>query len=84
MSGEVREARVLNRVFRVTDDGWEYEGDQRHADLRVQETGAEKMSTLTHPGGDKKAMVEEENFGELAGAETTRFRAVAARSNCLA
>ena len=82
--GEVREARILNRVIRVTDDGWEYEADQRHADLIIQETGADKMGTLTHPGGDKKAMEEEEKSKGLVGAEATRFRAVAARANYLA
>ena len=48
-AGEVREARILNRVIRVTEEGWEYEADQRHAYLIVKETGADKMSTLTHP-----------------------------------
>ncbi len=33
---ELREARVLNRVIRVTDEGWEYEPDQRHADIIVK------------------------------------------------
>ena len=82
--GEVQETRILNRIIRVTDDGWEYEADQRHADLIVKETGAEGMSVLTHPGGDKKAMEEEEKSEELGGAEATRFRAVAARANYLA
>ena len=39
---EVREAIILNRIIRVTEGGWEYEADQRHADLIVKETGAEK------------------------------------------
>ena len=46
--GELEEARILNRVIRVTKDGWEYEADQRRVDLIMQETGAAKMSTLTH------------------------------------
>ena len=50
-AGESREERILNRVIRVTDEGWEYEVDQRHADLIIQECGASKLSTLTHPGG---------------------------------
>jgi hypothetical protein len=33
--GEVSEARILNRIIRRTDSGWEYEADQRHADLIV-------------------------------------------------
>ena len=31
--GEVREARVLNRILRTTELGWEYEPDQRHAEI---------------------------------------------------
>ena len=41
------------------------------------------MSTLTHPGGDKKALEVEKKTAELVGAEATRFRAVAARANYL-
>ena len=81
--GEVREARILNRIIRVTEEGWEYEADQRHADLIIQETGAAKLSVLSHPGGDKKVIEEEEKSKELVGVEATRFRAVAARANYL-
>ena len=35
--GEEKAARVLNRIIRVASDGWEYEADQRHADLIFQE-----------------------------------------------
>ena len=42
--GEVKEARILNRIIRRTSKGWEYEADQRHADLIVQETGAGRGS----------------------------------------
>ena len=35
--GEVKETRILNRIVRVTKDGWEYEVEQRHADLIIQE-----------------------------------------------
>lgn len=81
--GELREARTLNRILRVAEDGWEYEADQRHADLIVQETGADGTSTLTHPGGDKKVMEEEDKSEELVGAEATMFRAVAASATYL-
>ena len=82
--GEVREARILNRIIRVTSQGWEYEADQRHADLIIQETGAFSKSTLSHPGGDKKTLEEESDSRELVvGSEATRFRAVAARANYL-
>ena len=31
--GVVGEARILNRIVRATDDGWEYECDQRHVEI---------------------------------------------------
>ena len=81
--GESREERILNRVIRVTEKGWEYEADQRHADLIIQETGASNASPLSHPGGDKKVIEEEEKSEDLQEKEATRFRAVAARANYL-
>ena len=60
------------------------EADERHADLIVKETGADRASILSHPGGDKKTIEEEEKSEELQGAEATRFRAVVARANYLA
>ena len=47
--GEAQEARILNRVIRITAQGWEYEADQRHADLIIEETGASSRGTLSHP-----------------------------------
>ena len=66
-AGEVREARILNRIIRITEEGWEYEADQRHADLIVKETGADKLSTLTHPGGDKAVISAEGETESLVG-----------------
>ena len=37
--GEVREARVLNRILRITELGLEYEPDQRHAEMIVEQLG---------------------------------------------
>ena len=34
--GEAKEERLLNRVIRVTKEGWELEADQRHADIIVE------------------------------------------------
>ena len=52
--GEEKDARILNRIARVTIGGWEYEADQRHADLIMQVTWHQGVSGLTHPAGDKK------------------------------
>ena len=35
--GEEKEARILNIIISVTNEGWEYGADQRRADLIVQE-----------------------------------------------
>ena len=32
---EDSEVRILNRVIRVTEEGWEYEADQRHGELII-------------------------------------------------
>ena len=37
--GEEREGKVLSRVIRVGEDGWQYEPDQRHVDLIISELG---------------------------------------------
>ena len=81
--GEVKEARILNRVIRVTSEGWEYEADQRHAGLIIQETGAASMGTLSHPGGENRMLEEGASSKKLVGDEATRFRAVVARANYL-
>ena len=36
-NGEDKEGRILNRSIRCTKKGWEYEPDQRHAELIVQD-----------------------------------------------
>ena len=45
----------------------------------IWEIGAEKQTTLTHRGGDKKAMLEEEDSEAVLGGDAT----VAARANYL-
>ena len=68
----------------MTNEGWEYEADQRHAVLIIQQMGAASMGTLTHPGGEKRALEEEAISEELVGAEATMLRAVAASDYYLA
>ena len=47
--GEDKEARILNRLIRVTDDGWEYEADQRHAELIIKTLGMEQSKPVVSP-----------------------------------
>ena len=55
------EGKVLNRVIRVTDDGWEYEPDQRHADIIISELGLQDAKPSATLGDDEKKWEEEEN-----------------------
>ena len=47
--GEVSEARVLSRILRVSTHGWEYEGDQRHAELIVKALKLESAKSVSTP-----------------------------------
>ena len=53
--GELQETRVLNRIIRWTSRGWEYEADQRHAELIVKEMGMEDAKSVKTPGEDVPA-----------------------------
>ena len=52
--GEVREGRVLSRVLRVTNRGWQYEGDQRHADFVIKALKLEDAKETKTPGEEQK------------------------------
>jgi len=82
--GEEREGRVLNRLVRITEDGWEYEPDLRHAELIVKELQLEEANAVSTPGEDEKRWEEEENEEPLENEKATRFRKIAARANYLA
>ena len=81
---EQREGRVLNRVICVTEAGWEYEPDQRHAELIVEMMQLKDANPVSTPGEDEKRWEEEENRVPLAEEKARRFRQVAARANYLA
>ena len=44
--GELQETRVLNRIIRWTPRGWEYEADQRHAELIIRGMGMENAKSV--------------------------------------
>ena len=81
--GELQETRVLNRIIRWTAKGWEYEADQRHAELIIREMGMEGAKSVKTPGEDVPAwkLDTEEEF--LEGAQATKFRGIVARANYL-
>ena len=65
--GEYREERALNRVKSVKNDGWEYEADQRHAEIIIKSLGMEEAKGVRTPGQDERAW-EEENDKPIAAA----------------
>ena len=85
--GGQTEGLILNRVLRVTSEGWELEADLRHSELIVEQLELENVGGLTVPGGTTKAEEEEDDDNDselLSGTEATRFRAIGARCNYLA
>ena len=81
---DVQETRVLNRVIRVTPEGWEYEADQRHAEIIVKQLGLEEAKPTMTPSEEPKEWREEEYEEKLGAREVAMFRPLAARANYLA
>ena len=79
---EVQEARILNRVIRCTDAGWEYEADQRHRYLIIEQLGLRDAKAVTAPGGEERR--DDELDLPLSPQDHQEFRKVAARASYLA
>ena len=56
---EQREGRILNRVVRWTEKGWEYEADRKHADILVERLGMKEAKAVATPGEEVKAELRE-------------------------
>ena len=82
--GELAETRILNRIVRHTPEGWEYEADQRHADLIIRELGLSKAKATRTAGEDEPSWKMAEGDRPLDKSIVTRFRALSARANYLA
>jgi hypothetical protein len=80
------ELRILNRVVRRTARGYEWEADQRHAELIIAGVGlAPDSKPLMAPGRrltSKELSADDEE--ELAAEEASKYRAIVARANFLA
>ena len=66
---EEKGVRVLNRVIRCTTEGWEYEANQRHADILVKELDMEGKSGRKHRRRREAAR----GRGESGGVISARF-----------
>ena len=80
---EVREARLLNRILSITEDGWRYEADPRHAELIIRGLNLKDAKGVKTPGEDAKPWSEDEDAEALGGKEAHEYRALAARGNYL-
>ncbi len=56
---EAREGRILNRIIRCTDDGWEYEADQRHAEFTIKSLNMPWCKPVCTPGEASKGWKDE-------------------------
>ncbi len=84
--GMEREIRVLNRTLRWTDGGLQYEADQRHADIIIQQMGMTNARPVTTPMVAEAKDIEEQRKDSKAlnAEEATQYRALTARLNYLA
>ena len=74
--------RILNRVATWTEDGIEYEGDQRHVEICLKELKLyEDSKEVTTPGD--KSHRNNQNNRVLGKDESRKFRGVTARLNYL-
>eukprot|EP00972_Heterocapsa_arctica_P035091 5168187-Heterocapsa_arctica.AAC.1 len=82
--GEDKQQGIMfYKIIRVTEDGWEYEADQGHAGLIVEDLGLKEARSVGTPGEDEKQWGSEENKEELNPKEAIKFRAIAVRANYL-
>ena len=77
------EGKVLNRIIRCTDVGWEIEADPRHAELVVEQLGIMDKGVST-PGVSGSEEEDEEDDIPLVGEDITRYRGVIVRCNHMA
>ena len=81
---EVREERILNRVIRATEKGWELEADQRHVDIIVEQLNLKEANPVKTPGEEEQVWEIEGNSEPLDEASSRKYRELAARANYLA
>ena len=86
LEGVVTEGKILNRIIRATDEGWQYESDQRHVKIMIAEIG---LSAATPQGtadadekkdNGRKESDDEEVSPELGAQAASQYRGLAARA----
>ena len=77
------EGKVLNRILRCNDDGWEIEADPRHAELVIEQLGLNDDKGIGTPGVSGADEEDNDDDYALTGEDITRYRGVIARCNYL-
>ena len=80
----VKEGKILNRIIRATSLGWEYECDQRHVEVLVEELGLRDAKSLSSPGVEGEKPIEVVESPPLGPEKASHFRALVARGNYIA
>jgi hypothetical protein len=80
-----KSVRILNRIVTWNEDGIEYESDQRHAEIIVNELGLkpDNVKSVVTPGVKETAKEELDNE-EFNSHESTKYRQLVARASYLA
>ena len=79
--GDQKEIRVLNRIITWTDEGIEYEGDQRHVEIAMQRVGIHGDSREVRIPVEKRKATDESK--KLEPEHATNYRGIVARLNFL-
>ena len=78
------EGRLLGRVLRVTENGWEYEADQRHVDYLVRALNLQDANDVNTPQEESKPWLAKEEEVPLDEGKAWEYRSLVARGNYLA
>ena len=79
---DAKSIRILNRVVTWTEEGIEYEGDQRHVEICMKELKlCEDSKEVTTPG--EKSQKKNQSREVLGRDESKKFRGITARLNYL-
>ena len=82
-AGMRRELKILNRVFRVDDEGFSVEADPRHVQILINECAMQEANATTTP--TDQGVIDAADAGEQMDPQEARiFRGLAARLNYLA
>ena len=75
----------MNRIIRACPAGWEYECDQRHVGVIIEELDLLSAKPVVAPGVDEVAADEPDLGARLRDpAMSSSYRALAARANYVA